>query len=67
MRVNNDSREPVEFCGEVRFETEKAYLVYDGSEEMWIPKSLIQESKRLSDGGWEFVIPYWLAKDKGII
>jgi len=60
----------VEFCGELRYETDKAYCVYDGANEVWIPKSQVQESQQI--GGtlshdWEFTIPEWLAKEKGII
>lgn len=62
--------EPVEFCGELRHETDNAYLVYDGADEVWIPKSQCREAKKV--GGkrscdWEFIIPEWLAIEKGII
>ena len=59
----------VEFCGELRYETEKAYLIFDGSNEIWIPKSQVQEIRQLSQRSQDFeiTIPQWLAKDKGII
>ena len=59
--------EPVEFCGDLKYETEKAYLVFDGINEVWIPKSQVQESRLISGIAWEFTIPQWLAKEKGII
>jgi hypothetical protein len=31
--------EIIEIAGEVRHETEKAYLLFDGDKEVWIPKS----------------------------
>jgi len=60
---------PIEFCGEVKHETDAAYLVYDGANEVWIPKSQVQECRRLSakSDDYEFIIPEWLAIEKGII
>ena len=60
---------PVEFCGEIKHETDNAYLVFDGANEVWIPKSQIQECRQLDSkhNDFEFTIPFWLAKDKGII
>lgn len=62
--------DPIEFYGELRHETDKAYLVYDGAVEVWIPKSQCQEARQV--GGkrscdWEFTIPAWLAEEKGIV
>lgn len=59
--------DPVEFCGEVKHETDAAYLVFDGQYEVWIPKSQIIDSTNIAGDDWEFVIPEWLAIDKGII
>jgi hypothetical protein len=62
--------DPVEFCGEMKHETDKAYLVDDGANEVWIPKSqcmdVVQIGGALSSE-YEFTIPEWLAKEKGII
>ena len=62
--------EPIEFCCELKYETDKAYCVHDGINEFWIPKSQCQEARQI--GGkqscdWEFTIPEWLAREKGII
>ena len=60
--------ELIEFCGELKHETEKAYLVYDGEDEIWLPKSQCQGISQESGGDvWEFLIPEWLAEEKGII
>ena len=67
MVGKEDRYEPTEFCGEVKWETEKALLVYDGAEEVWLPKSQIMDKKEISPGNWEFTIPRWLAEEKGII
>jgi hypothetical protein len=61
----------IEFCGTVERETGKAFLVSDGITETWLPKSQIVKYRRIggsaSHHDFEFFIPEWLAKDKGII
>ena len=62
--------EPVEFCGEIKWETENAYKVYDGTHDVWLPKSKVISKRRVSTsegGDFVFVIPEWLAVSKGII
>ena len=59
--------DPIEFCGELRHETDKAYLVFDGDHEVWIPKSQTQAHRQIKGSDWEFVIPEWLAVEKGIV
>ena len=39
--------EPIEFCGELKYETDNAYLVYDGANEVWIPKSQCKEANQI--------------------
>lgn len=46
-------------------ETEKAWLINEGTKEIWIPKSigeLVREDKI-----WILTIPDFVAKDKGLI
>jgi hypothetical protein len=53
----------IDIAGELRFETEKAYKIFDGDKEVWLPKSQVEydpESK-------SFAMPEWLAKEKGLI
>lgn len=60
----------VEFCGEVKHETEKALLVFDGQSETWLPKRMIKTMRRVgssTSGDYVFEIPEWLAREKGIV
>lgn len=60
----------VEFCGEIRIETAKAYLVFDGQNEVWLPRSMIKTMRRIgssTSGDYVFEIPEWLAREKGIV
>jgi hypothetical protein len=62
--------DPVVFCGEIKHETAMAYLIFDGLNEVWIPKSQLTAEPckiGLNGNNFEFVIPEWLAKEKGII
>lgn len=56
-----------EFCAEIKWETESSLLLTDGAEEFWIPKSLIFKQRHISKSDYEFVIPEWLAIQKGIV
>lgn len=47
-------------------ETEKAWLVDDGSRKEWIPKSA-GEMDLNKDGTYCLTIPEWLAKERGLI
>lgn len=57
----------VEFCGELRQDTGKALLIFDGQFETWIPKSIVRSKKQIKKRDWIFYIPEWAAKLKGII
>lgn len=57
----------VEFYGELKVETERGVLVFDGANKIWLPKSQILEMRKIKDSDYEFEIPYWLAKEKEII
>lgn len=46
----------------VKAETEKAWLLFDGTKEAWVPKSQVEDNK---DG--TFTMPEWLAVDKGFL
>jgi hypothetical protein len=49
-------------AAELRHETPRAYLIFDGATEVWLPKSQVE---RNDDG--TFTMPEWLAKEKGLI
>lgn len=51
----------IEVSCEIRHETEKAYLIFDGTKEVWLPKSQVE----VEDG--EVTMPEWLAMEKGLI
>jgi hypothetical protein len=46
---------------ELKHETDRAYLVDNDGEDVWVPKSQCEY-----DNG-ELQIPEWLAKDKGLV
>jgi hypothetical protein len=53
----------VDVEAELRRETDLAFLVFDGTTEVWLPKSLVEHDT--SDN--TFAMPEWLAKDKRLI
>ena len=60
MKKNHDI---IEIAGELRHETDKAYLLFDGDKEVWIAKSL---------GEWDshsktMQMPEWVAMEKGLV
>jgi hypothetical protein len=64
MVHNREGKELVDIEGELRHETEKAYLLDHGADEpVWLPKSMCEWDM---DSG-TMTMPQWLAKDKGLI
>jgi hypothetical protein len=59
MKRNHDI---IGIAADLRRETEKAYLLYDGSKEAWVPKAQVENN---NDG--TFSMPEWLALDKGFL
>lgn len=57
----------VEIAVEIHAETEKAFLIFDGNIECWIPKS--QVTDYCDDNGTitSIFINEWLAEEKGLI
>lgn len=54
--------------GEVRYQTDRAILFYDGAKEVWLPKSQIEDPEEFAVGeAIDVLLPEWLAKDKGLI
>jgi hypothetical protein len=53
----------VDIAGILQHETEKAYLLFDGSKKVWVPKSHVDydPAERV------FTMPEWLALEKGLI
>lgn len=52
----------IKIAADLRHETDKAFLLFDGSKEAWVPKAQVENN---SDG--TFSMPEWLAMDKGFI
>jgi hypothetical protein len=65
--------ERIDIAGEIRRDTpkEQAVLFYDGTREVWLPRSQIKikEKDGFVLGGRlvEVSLPEWLAKEKGLI
>lgn len=58
----------VEISCEIRRETEKAFLVYDGKREVWVPKSQITDYGETSPGVvYSIFLPEWLAIEKELV
>lgn len=53
----------IDVAGQLKHETQAAYLFFDGSQEVWLPKSQCEWDS--SDK--TMTMPEWLAKDKGLI
>jgi hypothetical protein len=52
----------VDIAAELRHETLKAFLIFDGGTEVWVPKSLVE-----NNGDGTFTMPEWLAKKLELI
>lgn len=63
--------EIIEIACEVRRETDRAWLIYDGAREVWIARSQI--SDQIEEAGLfgrkvtSIFIPVWLATEKGLV
>jgi hypothetical protein len=59
--MSEHSSDLVDIACTLKHETAKAYLVNDGSKDVWVPKSKCEYVHGV------LVLPSWLAKDKGLI
>lgn len=57
----------IEIEVEVRVETPKALLVFNGKTEVWIPKSQIRDQCEEKGKITSIFITEWLATEKGLI
>lgn len=60
------SPKDIEIEVEVRVETDKALLIYDGKTECWIPKSQINDQCEENGKITSIFISEWLAGEKGL-
>jgi hypothetical protein len=60
----NTKKEPELFdlAAELRHETEKAYLLHDGTKQAWVPKSQVEDN-----GDGTYTMPLWLATERGFV
>lgn len=49
-------------AAEIQAESEKAWRLFDGSKNEWVPKSQVE-----NNGDGTFTMPLWLAKEKGFV
>jgi hypothetical protein len=61
------SKELVDIAVELRHETLKAYLIYDGEVEVWVPKSLVEIERAPDSNVVVATMPEWLAKKLELI
>ena len=52
----------VEIAGELRHQTPRGLLIFDGARQAWLPKALVEDN-----GDGTFTMPEWLAKEKELI
>ena len=62
-----ESMSGYQLYAEIKYETDGAYLLTDGVDEWWIPKSQVLEMEHIRDSDYEFTIPEWLAVQKDMI
>ena len=60
--MSTKQSELYDFSGQIRHETKKALLVFDGLKEIWFPKSHIEDN-----GDGTFTIPQWLAEKSELV
>ena len=73
-----ENNKTIEIAVEVRAWTDKAILVFDGDDEVWIPVSQVEECEDWCLMDWSgrhawskktetITIPEWLAEEKGLV
>lgn len=51
-----------DFAAVLKHETDSAFLVSDGFQDVWLPKSQTEDN-----GDGTFTVPQWLAEEKGLV
>jgi len=65
--MRGSSNDVVEIDAELREDRPRAYLIYDGKTECWLPKSQVEFEPRMGSESGVFKVPVWLAKEKGLV
>jgi hypothetical protein len=55
------------FYGELQGETDKCWFIFDGICTISMPKSQVRAMRKVRYDDWEFEVPEWIARQKGII
>ena len=69
MRKRNIDIKLEDISAVIRHETDAAWLIYDGSKNVWVPKSQVEIDPPNAQPRDQVTVtmPHWLAKDKGFI
>lgn len=68
MRMTTGRSNLITVAVELRHETDAAFLIFDGENEIWIPKSQCEmEAIEGKENLFDLELPEWLAKDKELI
>lgn len=59
----SEGQAPIEIACSVKHETERAWLITDGTKDVWLPKSQCEMDERAGI----CTMPEWLAKEKELI
>jgi hypothetical protein len=51
----------------LKHETKAAYLINDGTQDIWVPKSQCEIAENPTTATHTLTLPEWLAKEKGLI
>ena len=66
--LKSSDKNYIEITVDIKHETERAYLISDGDNEAWIPKSQLEDDpEHVSGETYTIIIPEWLAQDKGLV
>lgn len=60
--MSRSSNDDIEIAAEIKHETPKAFLLFDGARQEWVPKSEVTDNQNGT-----FTMPEWLATEKGFI
>lgn len=63
MGVTDRDSKLTDIAAELRHQTERAFLLFDGTKEVWVPKALVEYDTRDK----VFTMPEWLAQREGLI
>lgn len=67
-RPARGTAERIQVFGQVRGESKAAWRFFDGTKEVWLPKSQVKIAEvRAGTSAAEVDLPEWLAKEKGLI